>query len=341
MPDLPRRSFLVALAAGPAALLTANAAAAQESGAGLSSAQPVVAPLQPVAVTARVPGYWGTATIVLFDAAKRFAGSYDVQLENGAGAVDVLPRGAIGPQWAALFVNGEQVAANPALFTLDAHTGIATGQERFDRFVPAAQELMSQSVMEYQLGDMPIRGYRSPDSALIWLRDHVYQQRGFRYFDGDVRQTLDRFRDLQYGDGSLPEVLPRIGHTPQAFRTPVEADVEYLYVQGVYEAWQATGDDDWLRSHLGSMRRAVTYTLQSPLRWDAERGLVKRPFTIDTWDFEVGPTTANPASGEPSPRFWIDEQTVWGIFHGDNTGMAQSLAMLARIEDRIGDAGLA
>lgn len=339
MPRLARRSFLSALVAGPTLAVTGTTQA-QESPR-LSSPQLVVAPLQPVGIRVRVPGYTGMASLVLFDARKRFVGSADGRIEGGEGTITVTPRGAIGPHWAALFVDGRQVAANPALFTLDAHTGISTGFERFDAFVPAAQKLMSQSVLEYRIGQQPVRGYRSPDSALIWLRDHVYQQRGFRYFDGDIRGTFDRFRDIQYADGSFPDFLPRSEHTPQAFRTPVEADVEYLYVQGVCEVWQTTGDDGWLRSHLGSMRKALTYTIQSPLRWDAERGLVKRAFTIDTWDFEVGPTTIDPTTGKPAPRHWIDDKTIWGIFHGDNTGMAQALRLLARAEDRVGDPGFA
>ena len=44
--------------------------------------------------------------------------------------------------------------------------------------------------------------------------------------------------------------------------------------------------------HLGAMRRALTYTLQDPNRWDAAKGLVRRPFTIDMWDFEVAQADA-------------------------------------------------
>jgi hypothetical protein len=167
---------------------------------------------------------------------------------------------------------------------------------------------------------------------LIWLRDHVYAQRGARYFDVDLKTAFDDFRRYQQPDGSFPDFLPRPPWTDRALRVPVEADVEYLYVQGVYEAWQATGDDGWMRGHLEPMRRAVTYSLQHPLRWDAGRGLIKRPFTIDTWDFEYGPTTIDPDTGKPAPRHWIDDRTIWGVFHGDNTGMAQALTMLARME---------
>jgi hypothetical protein len=293
----------------------------------------------PIQVTA--PGYTGPAAILLFDARKRYAGIAEGRIENGQGTIIVTPRGALGPQWAALFLSGNQVAANPSLFTLDARTTISTGRERFDAFIPAAQKLMGQAVVSYSIGARTIRGYRSPDSALLWLRDHIYQQRAARFFDADLRATIDAFRDAQYPDGSFPDFLERPEFQIAAYRTPVEADVEYLYVQGVYEVWQATGDDTWLRGHLGAMRKAMTYTLTNPLRWDADRGLVKRPYTIDTWDFEVGPTTTDPNTGKPAPRHWIDERTIWGIFHGDNTGMAQSLNMLAQVEERVGDPAIA
>ncbi|HMO59807.1 MAG TPA: hypothetical protein PKC19_20825 [Roseiflexaceae bacterium] len=340
MSPLNRRRALARLMALPTALLPA-AAMAQER-ATLTSPQSIAAPLQPIPIEVRIPGYSGPAAIILFDARKRYAGTAEGRVANGSGVIPVVPRGALGPQWAALFASGQQVATNPSLFTLDAQTSLITGQERFDRFVPAARTLMSQALLEYPLNGSRAHGYRSPDSALIWLRDHVYTLRGVRYFDPDVRGTYDIFQRYQQADGSFPDFLPRpeVG-VNNAYRTAVEADVEYLYVQGVYEAWQATGDDAWLAQHRDSMRKALTYSLRDPLRWDTERGLIKRPFTIDTWDFEYGPTTIDPTNGNPAPRHWIDEQTKLGIFHGDNTGMAQALRMMAQVEERIGDGGLA
>ncbi len=339
-PRLHRRKLLTTLLATPAAFLPASVLA-QSATPSFRSTQPFVAPLQPAYIQVNIPGYTGPSAIILFDARKRYAGTVEGQIENGQGIWTAFPRGALGPQWAALFMNGQEVATNANLFTLDAQTSLTTGQWRYDAFIPAVKTLMGQAILNYPLGDRIIHGYRSPDSALIWLRDHIYQQRAARYFDDNLRVALDAFRDAQYPDGSFPDFLDRPEAYVSAMRTPVEADVEYLYVQGVYELWQASGDDGWLRTHLGNMRRALTYTIQSPIRWDGARGLVKRPYTIDTWDFEVGPTTIDPTNGKPAPRHWIDENTIWGIFHGDNTGMAQSLSMLAKIEDRIGDPNLA
>jgi hypothetical protein len=301
-----------------------------------------VAPLTPIEITIGNLAPDGPAELLLFDAADRPAGAYALDVRNGAATVTIMPRGAIGPQRAAIRTAGGATITRERLLVLDAQTTIATGQPRFDTLYPQIRRFMEQCVLVYSLDGAPVRGYRSPDNPLLWLRDHTYQGRGFRYFETDVVSALDAFRRAQQPDGSLPDFLARPQHgVMQPGRKQVEADVEYLFVQAVYDAWQLTGDDDILVRNLDAMRRALRYTMSDPLRWDAERGLVKRPYTIDTWDFEYGPTTIDPTNGKPAPRHWIDEQTIWGIFHGDNTGLASSLRLMARIEERVGDAALA
>jgi hypothetical protein len=247
----------------------------------------------------------------------------------------VQPRGALGQHWGALFVNGAQLVAGP-IYTLDASTSVQTGVPAFDEIYGQARRFMSSDRLSYDLDGAPVSGYRSPDSPLLWLRDHYYQNRAFRYFEQDLRSLPAAFARAQLPDGSLPDFLARPEWGVPAFRTPVEADVEYLYVQLIYETWQTTGDTAWMLGMLPSAQRAISYTLTSPLRWEPTLGLVKRPFTIDTWDFEYGPTTVDPRSGKPAPRHWIDDQTRWGIFHGDNTGLAQALRSLSAMEQQAG-----
>ncbi len=299
-------------------------------------------PLTPLQIQVAVPGYAGRATLLLYDGRARLIGRWEVAVADGAGVVEVLPGGALGAHSALLIIDSAIAGGATRLYTLDAETMLATGQERFDALYPMIRRFMEQCVLEYPIDGAPVRGYRSPDNPLLWLRDHTYQARGFRYFETDVTSLIDAFRHAQRPDGSFPDFLarPELGVT-RPLRKEVEADVEYLFVQAVYEAWQMTGDDAWLRTNLDAMRRAVRYTMSDPLRWDAERGLVKRPYTIDTWDFSYGPTTTDPTTGRPAPRHWIDDQTIWGIFHGDNTGLAHALELLARIEERVGDPALA
>lgn len=333
---MPKKHHLAIVLVLLFALLAASAPALTlAQGNSFRSSAAVVAPLQPVSVTVNIAGYDGPATLLIFDSAGRPAGAFEFTVAGGSGSVEVLPRGTLGEHRALLFASGRQVAEG-TLYRLDAETTLRSGVAEIDGLYPRIRQLMQGALLEYELDGRMVRGYRSPDSPLLWLRDHYYQGRGFRYFDNEVLSLLDAFRDAQYADGSLPDFVARPEYGIPAFRTPVEADVEYLYVLAVFDAWQMTGDDAWLRSHLESMQRALNYTLTSPLRWEPAAGLVKRPFTIDTWDFEYGPTTTDPNSGQPAPRHWIDEQTKWGVFHGDNTGLAMALRAMAVMERQFG-----
>ncbi len=293
--------------------------------------------LAPLAVEVRIPGYTGPAELRLYDVDLQPAGAVTLDLSEGRGTAAVLPRGRLGPQWALALVGGAIAGARSDLFILNAVTALSTGQPDLDALYPRIRSFMERAGVEYELNGRTVRGYRSPDNPLLWLRDHVYQGRGFRYFATDVTSALDAFRAAQLPDGSLPDVLDYPTLFATAFRKEVEADVEFLYVLGVYEAWQMTGDDAWLRGHLEPMRAALNYATSDPLRWDAERGLIRRPYTIDTWDFAFGPTMLSPDDGKPAPRHWITPDTVFGTFHGDNTGLAQAMRLMARIEGAVGE----
>jgi hypothetical protein len=340
-----RRAVVESLADGwqadyPADLIELSVAPQRASITLTDDQNPVAQPLAPISVTLRLAGYSGPAELRLYDAALRPAGTLPVEVANGHGEVAVLPRGILGPQWALVLVGDQLAGARSRLFTLDATTTIVTGDPELDALYPRILGFMQQNVVSYELNGRIVRGYRSPDNPLLWLRDHVYQGRSFRYFESDMTSLLDAFREAQRPDGSFPDVIDYPERFVTATRKEVESDLEFLFVQGVYEAWQATGDDAWLAENLDAMRRGLQYITSDPLRWDAKRGLVRRPYTIDMWDFAYGPTASSP-DGKPAPRHWITPDTIWGTFHGDNTGLAHALHLMARIEHQVGDPALA
>jgi hypothetical protein len=312
-----------------------------QAGASFTSASPVVAPLTPVVVNVNVANYTGPATLLVFDPRERLVGSFALELTGGFGAVEALPRGALGNHWAALFLADGRQVTNGIIYRLEAETTVQTGVAAFDQLYGQVRDFMASKRLSYSLDGTTVVGYRSPDSPLLWLRDHYYQNRAFRYFEPDLLSLIEANRRAQRADGSLPDFVARPEWDIPALRTPVEADVEYLYVQLIYETWQTTGDTAWMLRMLPSAQKAINYTLTSPQRWAPAQGLVMRPFTIDTWDFEYGPTTRDPDTGRPAPRHWIDEQTKWGIFHGDNTGLAETLRSLAVMEEAAGQGDLA
>jgi hypothetical protein len=173
----------------------------------------------------------GAATLIVADPVGHQIASVTVLLTRGQASTTIVPRGARGPHSANLMLsNGRIIAATPALYTYEPQTVVSTGIERYDQFIPAATTIMRGAILDQPFGAGTVHGYRSPDSPLIWLRDHVYQMQGARYFDGDMTSAIDAFASLQYPDGSFPDFLPRAPWADTAYRS--QAHETWLQRQG-------------------------------------------------------------------------------------------------------------
>ena len=295
-----------------------------------------VQPLVPVTTTLTLPGIRDALAVQISDARGTVVFTQTVTMQSDHTVLTVVPKGAIGAATLTV-VQADKTVLTAPLYTLDPQSTVVTDDPVFTAIFTQTVGFLQKSVRKYDLNGQVVQGYRSPDNPLLWLRDHVYQGRGFRYIETDVKSLLEAFRDAQRPDGSLPDWIDMPALGVQSGRKEVEADVEFLFAQGVYDAWQMSGDDAWMRQMLPAVQRALAYSMSDPVRWDAQRGLIRRPYTIDMWDFAYGPTTKNPATGVAAPRHWIDDQTIWGTFHGDNTGLIQALRMTATMEDAVGD----
>ncbi|MEJ5171949.1 MAG: hypothetical protein WHU10_13260, partial [Fimbriimonadales bacterium] len=189
-----------------------------------------------------------------------------------------------------------------------------------------------------------------------WLRDHVHTLKGMRYFADELQSGIDLYRDSQRDDGMIwDNVYPRHEHdnywvvrfmeggfyrafedkTGEFKRIPVENDVEYLFVEGVYQTWKATGDDAWMRSCLDAAVRALAYTRNdTAYRWSEKFGLPKRGFTIDTWDFQA----EEDCTVEGDAMRIRPGATRFGVMFGDATGYAMACRMLGEMLERAGRA---
>ena len=299
-----------------------------------------VEPLVPVTTTLTFPGVRDALRVQIHDASGTAVFTQTVTPQADQTILTVVPKGVIGAATLTVAQAGKIMLTAP-VYTLNPHSALVTDDPVFTNVFTQTVGFLQKSVRSYDLNGHSVHGYRSPDNPLLWLRDHVYQGRGFRYIEPDVKSLLEAFRDAQRPDGSLPDWLDMPALGVKSGRKEVEADLEFLFAQGVYDAWQMSGDDAWMRQMLPAVQRALAYTMSDPVRWDATRGLIRRPYTIDMWDFAYGPTTKNPTTGVAAPRHWIDDQTIWGTFHGDNTGLIYALRMTATMKDATGDAGAA
>jgi hypothetical protein len=86
--------------------------------------------------------------------------------------------------------------------------------------------------------------------------------------------------------------------------------------------------------------RALDYTLRDRARWSSKFGLLKRGYTIDSWDFQVKDEYSVPFPIGTDIKIDPD-RTKFGIFFGDNTAYAQACEQLAEmltVAGRIDDA---
>ena len=178
-----------------------------------------------------------------------------------------------------------------------------------------------------------------------WIRDHVHVLKAMRHWEYDYAGYVDFTLRHQRADGCILELVKQADDHHWRYAAPesrkffpddnlamcrldIEADVEYLLVEGATYCYRISGDDAWLARALPRLEKAIDYMTSDPKRWDAAHGLVKRGYTIDTWDF-----TFDPAS---STNRVLTPATPQAIMHGDNSGVYQAMAQLAWLNGRLG-----
>ena len=218
-------------------------------------------------------------------------------------------------------------------------TFIKTGCKEFDDLIPLVRSFLAKDTLDLFIDGKRIRGYRSPDAKSVWIRDYSDMMRGFKYFERDMKSVVEHFAETQAENGrvfdyftTFPEKLPcERENWTKYVRAPVEADVEYRFVKAAYLAWQACCDDEWIEHLLPKLEMALQYIINHPWYWDKNHQLVKRPYTIDTWDF------AYTAGAHEWLQFQIDDNTFWGFMHGDNSGYYEAFKIMSFLYEYFGN----
>lgn len=215
---------------------------------------------------------------------------------------------------------------------------IRTGTAWLDQLCPRLESFSRNNRVAYYIDGNIVQGYRCPDGyGKLWLRDHVHQMKAFRYWEPDMTSAMDYFTGHQAANGRVWDCIdwrPAGGNSAHKYfdvknhimheRVACESDVEYLLVFGAHLVWQATGDDAWLQAVLPRLERALHFITTDACHWDAGHRLVKRLFTLDTWDITHQ-----------------KRQDEYCIMHGDNSGYYRAFAIMADFYAHFGDAARA
>ena len=210
---------------------------------------------------------------------------------------------------------------------------------------------------DYKLGEFmqKLRNNITADRSLVfidnkillcdknWIRDHVHVMKAMRHWEYNIDSFLNFIIDTQREDGQFYELIKQYDDfhwkmvnedcyimypedNLSLVRLELEADIEYLVVEGAMYLYHITGDDNWLKKVLPKLEKGIEYITTNEKRWDKAHGLVKRPFTIDTWDFAYNTS--------PEDRR-INPHSPMSIMHGDNSGVYQAMIQLAWFNRRL------
>jgi hypothetical protein len=115
-----------------------------------------------------------------------------------------------------------------------------------------------------------------------WVLDHSQNMMGLKYFLPWGSEFVDLMRQKERKDGmiySFVQIQPNAdyfftrdkvsGYTQQIgdrvfTRQPTENHPEYLFVNTIYQCWQADANEAWMEKNLESASRALDYTLHDP-----------------------------------------------------------------------------
>ena len=187
---------------------------------------------------------------------------------------------------------------------------------------------------------------------VTWGRDHVHTLKAQKYFMEDVKSGMDYWLDTQEPNGMVWDCIHHNPDYPNRSwfgealgkgyfryedhmkyivrRIPVEADCEFLYTEGVWYAWKASGDDGWMAKQLPRLEKALKYNSSHPARWSRKHQLVRRSFCMDSWDF------VNPLYCRGDHRC-INPGDPQFLFHSDNSGLYSSYWRMAEMYAHLGN----
>jgi len=258
--------------------------------------------------------------------------------------------GATGVQ-TVTFIEGNGDTAGQRTFRLEARTDIADGGKFNELFLLLRSGMMADPPGGYQEVTWNGRTFRY---FVNWVLDNNNTMKGMQYFSPYGGDLVDLLRETQKPDGMIWSFvntgeedyhyyetaytsLGYFRHDRDAWfvRQPVENHVEYNYVNMMYQYWKASGDSEWMKRNLECAARALDYSVTDSARWSRRFRLLKRPYCIDSWDFQVD-DEYTPAAPLSPTMVLVPGKTRFGIFFGDNTGYYEACNQLAEMAEWAG-----
>ena len=317
----------------------------------IPSGSQVYQPLDPVKVNIQSPR--DIATVKVRDGAGNI-----YQTLSSSAEISFKAGGVLGYHVIACY-NKKDELLDWTVFPVNCKTRLEDEKGEFSDFFNVLYETLTNS--SYAHGKTVRYNAKYYKYYSSWFQDHVFVAEAMKYFAEDVKTGIDLYADGQREDGLIwdnykhpyPDqqsyweyrfdygnfvYRPEDNRSTAIFvRVPVENIGEHTFIEGLYYAWKATGDTPWMASKLDNALKAVEFATSSPYYWSTEKKLLKRPYTIDRWDFQS--EFDNKLTGRGDMMGVDLDKTRYGIMYGDNICMANACELLSEMLLQVGRSG--
>ena len=260
-----------------------------------------------------------------------------------------LAGGAAGTQTVSLKDENDNILAKTTIF-LEAKTMVDDGGKMTEFF-----KILSKSLLSKSENNQVIWHGRAYHYFVPWALDNNNTANGMKYFSPYSGDLIDLFRETQCKNGMIWSFVKpnkddyqynEVAYGPLNYfrkdstvwfaRQPNENHVEYNYVNLMYQHWRSSGNTNWMKLNLESAAHALDYCVTDTVRWSRRFQLLKRPYCIDSWDFQVDDEYTPKSILNPTMLI-VPGQTRFGVFFGDNTGYFEACNQLAEMYDFTND----
>lgn len=267
-----------------------------------------------------------------------------------SGNISFKAGGASGTQ-KITFYDKKGIVKQTETFTLEAATALNDGGKFTELFNICYNGMLADNS---ENGEIKWKG-TSYKFFVPWDLDNSNVMNGIQYFSPYGNGLTDLLRESQRKDGMIWSFV-RTNHDDYHYyetaygpinffekdqeawfvRQPVDNHSDYCYVNMFYKHWKASGDTEWMKKTIASAALALDYCFTDSIRWSKRFQLLKRPYCIDSWDFQID-DKYTPAAPISPTMVIVPGKTKYGVFFGDNTGYFEACNQVAEMYDYMGE----
>jgi hypothetical protein len=267
----------------------------------------------------------------ILDADRRLYFQATVRSQCGQAEIQINPGGVPGVHYiiARVQKSATETYCRYGSFRVEARTQIESDNPKVDELLKLLEEGLKLAVDIVQVNGKPVTYIKVGDNTWDNLAYPAFAVSAMRYFIRDMKTMFEAVFEYQWPNGRLPDHV--YGDADPGWEghrriRSMMADLESGMVSTLYQGWVAHGDDEWAKKLLPQLEAAMEFVTTDPLMFDKAYGLIRRPHTMDEWDYQLGDGSC-----------FVNENSRFVVMQGDASSMYEACGRLAELYEDFGN----